>query len=70
MDKLYNYVRTYFFSSNWNDVYEFLEVVVYYFNDSQEPSKNENFQKACNFVLEREFFAYRFVRWKNYSNYI
>lgn len=60
-EKLYNYVRNYFFSTPWNGVYEFLEVVVCYFSDSEDSTRNEKFQKACNFVLERELSAYRFV---------
>lgn len=58
---LYNYIRNYFFTHSWNDVYEFLEVVVYYYNDSENSTLNDEFQKGCNFVLESELSAYRFV---------
>lgn len=63
-EELYKWTRKYFFYCSWNEVYEFLEVVVYYYEDSQGKYRNVEFEKACNGVLERELSAYRFIEGK------
>jgi hypothetical protein len=61
-EQLYKWTRNYFFSCSWNGVYGFLEVVVHYYHEDYDGnSPNEKFEEACNFVLERELSAYRFV---------
>src|SRR4030042_912262 len=60
-DDLYKWTRDYFFKCSWDEVYEFLEVVAYYYTDDEGKTRNEEFKKACNHVLERELSAYRFV---------
>jgi hypothetical protein len=59
---LYQWTRDYFFNCSWSEVYEFLEVVVYYYEDAEGNARNEKFKEACNVVLERELSAYRFVK--------
>lgn len=51
-------IRTYFFSCDWNKVYDFIE-----FTAGSYPSDEANaeFKYMCNSVLEREVSAYRFV---------
>jgi hypothetical protein len=61
-EELYKLTRDYFFNCNWNEVYEFLEVIVFYYEEAEDKAKNEKFEKACNYVLERELSAYRFVK--------
>jgi hypothetical protein len=60
-EELDKWTREYFFNCSWNEVYEFLEVVVHYYNGGESSSLNEEFQKACNVTFERELSAYRFV---------
>lgn len=52
------YLREYFFSCQWFEVYDLIEFVVneYYFD-----SVNEEFQQYCNYILERELSGYRFI---------
>lgn len=51
-------IRGYFFSCQWNEVYDFIEFVA---NNHPDQDINSKFMKRCNFVLERELSAYRFV---------
>ena len=54
----HKYLRDYFFSCSWNEVYDFIEFVPnYYYNDSV----NDTFRKECNNVLKREVAGYRFI---------
>lgn len=53
-------LRTYFFESNWYEVYDFIEFCV-----SHGPeSERETFIDVCNSYLERENSGYRFVDYK------
>jgi hypothetical protein len=61
-ETLYKWTRDYFFGCTWDEVYEFLEVVVCYYEDYEGNTRNEKFEGACNQVLERELSAYRFVK--------
>jgi hypothetical protein len=63
-DVLYNATRTHFFRCDWNEVYDFLEVIVNYYEDDEGDARNQRFEKACNHVLETELSAYRFVKGK------
>lgn len=47
-------IREYFFSRNWNEVYDFLEFLVEVLGD-------QGFVDDCNVVLKRELSGYRFV---------
>ena len=49
-------VREYFFSCEWNEVYDFLE-----FTAKHADWVSEELRRACNRFLERENSAYRFV---------
>jgi hypothetical protein len=51
-------IRNYFFESEWVDIYDLLEFIVYAY-----PNENINikFMENCNKVLKRELSAYRFV---------
>lgn len=51
-------IRQYFFSCEWYEVYDFVEVVPKIY-----PSEtvNERFRKTCNAILERELSSYRFA---------
>lgn len=51
-------IRKYFFSCQWNEVYDFVEFVA---NNYPDQNVNSEFMKHCNFFLERELSAYRFV---------
>ena len=57
-DEMYPILRTYFFESAWNEVYDFCEFVCGCFPDQRT---NSAFWSDCNFVLQRERSAYRFV---------
>ncbi|WP_339486712.1 AbiJ-NTD4 domain-containing protein [Pseudomonas sp. EL_65y_Pfl2_R95] len=50
-------LRKYFFSAKWHEIYDFIEFVVEYGPELQK----EGFIAACNYFLERESSAYRFV---------
>lgn len=57
-DTAYLHVRNWFFKSDWNEVYDFIEFVA---NNSSQGFDFKSFIEFCNGVLEREFSAYRFV---------
>ena len=63
-EKLYNYTRDYFFKCSWDEVYEFLEVVVYHYENEYGKDTNNEFIETCNIVFEEEISAYRFVKSK------
>jgi hypothetical protein len=54
----YSVLRKWFFESDWNEIYDFIEFVP---NNSPDVSENQKFMDFCNTVLEREMSAYRFV---------
>lgn len=54
----YEEIRKYFFSCDWNEVYDFIEFIA--INYPKEEF-NEKFMEFCNSILERELSAYRFV---------
>ncbi len=54
----YQQIRTIFFNSKWNEVYDFIEFIA---NNYPEDDKNSKFMSYCNSILERELSAYRFV---------
>lgn len=55
---VYKYLRDYYFSCAWNEVYDFIEFVAnHYYNDAV----NNNFREECNTVLKREVAGYRFI---------
>ncbi len=51
-------IRKYYFSCEWYEVYDFIESCVEYYPIKQE---SEHFIKLCNFILEEELSAYRFI---------
>jgi hypothetical protein len=51
-------IRKYFFSCEWDEVYDFIEFVAYNFDDE---SVNEKFRLTCNFVLKTNLSAWHFV---------
>jgi hypothetical protein len=52
-----NQLREWFFSWDWDYVYDFIE----YVPTIPTPIDREGFQNACNRIMERELSAYRFV---------
>ncbi|MCX6089270.1 MAG: hypothetical protein NTX88_02645 [Candidatus Atribacteria bacterium] len=52
------FVREYFFSYAWYEVYDFIEFITDYY---PEKNRNLSFIKYCNLILEQEMSAYRFV---------
>jgi hypothetical protein len=62
IDNNWNIVRTsikkYFFDCTWNEAYDFIEFIA---NTYKGESNNEEFMEFCNFILEREMSAYRFI---------
>lgn len=53
----YNFIRRYYFSCQWYQVYDFIEFMASY-------DENENFMSFCNGLLEQEMSGYRFVNGK------
>jgi len=51
-------LRNYFFSCEWNEVYDFVEFVA---NNYQRHRFQESFFQACNNLFEKEMSAYRFL---------
>lgn len=51
-------LREYFFKCYWHEVYDFIEFVA---DNFPYPDRKEAFVGGCNFTLEREISAYRFV---------
>ena len=49
-----NYIRNYFFSCPWYEVYDFLEFTLQFFKENE-------INNAINLTLERELSAYRYV---------
>jgi hypothetical protein len=58
--KVLEQLRSYFFSAEWYEVYDFLEFVASNYPNDYEKT-NKNFMSACNATLEKEMSAYRFV---------
>ncbi|TCL37721.1 hypothetical protein EV210_105155 [Anaerospora hongkongensis] len=56
-NKTYQYIREYFFSCKWYEIYDFIEFMASYDN-------NESFMSFCNTLLEKEMSGYRFVEGK------
>lgn len=55
---IYGRIEEFFFTCGWNELYDFLELIVAYHPDE---NTKESFMKDCNAVLESELSAYRFV---------
>ena len=51
-------IKGYFFNCKWYEVYDFIEFIA---NNYLDESTNKRFMGECNFYLERELSAYRFV---------
>ncbi len=56
--RVHHEIRTYFFSCDWNEVYDFIEFTAESYPNAEV---NAEFKDLCNSVLERELSAYRFV---------
>jgi hypothetical protein len=56
--KINEYLRKFFFSCKWYEVYDFVEFVA---QSHPENNRNAQFVEAANIFLEREVSAYRFV---------
>lgn len=54
----YKYLRKYFYSCEWNEIYDFIEFIA---NNGIDKKRNEVFKKSCNVVLKKELSAYRFI---------
>ncbi|WP_440216830.1 AbiJ-NTD4 domain-containing protein [Chromobacterium piscinae] len=57
-NKVYAYLRGYFFESEWYEVYDFIEFVA---DNYERHGFRDRFISSCNSVLEQEISAYRFV---------
>ena len=55
---VYHELRDYFFSCDWNEVYDFIQFVA---DNFAYTSTNEEFMDECNRILKRELAGYRFV---------
>lgn len=55
-DKILAAIRTYFFESPWNEVYDFLEFIVFHYERSKP-----QLPEVLNKFLDRELSGYRFV---------
>lgn len=59
---VYNaFIKKYFFSCEWYKVYNFIEFISNNYEDKFERKINENFREYCNFILEQELSAFRFI---------
>lgn len=56
-NRISNELRNRFFSWNFLETYDFIDFVA----SMEGPFDNEEFIKACNFILKRELSGYRFV---------
>lgn len=56
--KFEEFIRKYFFSSEWFEVYDLIEFFVKYYNPQR---MRQSFTKQCNSILEQERSGYRFV---------
>ena len=54
----YEFVKKYFFSCNWYEVYDFVEFIA---NSYEDDEINNNFIEKCNEILKRELSVWRFV---------
>ncbi len=54
-------IREYFFRCKWFEVYDFIEFIANNFVDKYRTRLNSDFRNICNYILEREISAYRFV---------
>jgi hypothetical protein len=54
-------LRSFFFKCSWYKVYDFIEYIAQNYQSIQMPRTNKEFISRCNFYLEREVSAYRFV---------
>ena len=54
----YEVIRTYYFKSEWYQVYDFLEFMA---NNYHDEVANREFMDYCNSILESELSVYRFV---------
>jgi len=54
----YTFLREYYFSCSWNEVYDFIEFVASHYSYT---STNKRFREECNEVLKREVSGYRFI---------
>jgi hypothetical protein len=52
------YIREYFFSCEWNEVYDFLQFLALHYPGYEE---NKKFKEICNSMLKRELSGYRFI---------
>ncbi len=53
-----SYLREYFFSCDWNEVYDFLQFLANCYPNDEE---NEKFKEFCNSMLKRELSSYQFI---------
>jgi|Deesub1362A_J573_1020465.scaffolds.fasta_scaffold01916_5 hypothetical protein len=57
-ENFYRKVRGYYFTCQWYEVYDFIEFIA---NTYPDAKTNQEFMNSCNFILESELSAYRFV---------
>ena len=57
VNKTIKFIIDWFFKSEWYDVYDFIEFI----SGEKYPVNSFEFRKYCNYMLERELSAYRFV---------
>ena len=55
---IYAEIRKYYFDCMWYEIYDFIEFIA---NNYPLKYRNDSFMSKCNYILERELSAYRFV---------
>ncbi|HZK10846.1 MAG TPA: hypothetical protein VFD10_00585 [Atribacterota bacterium] len=55
---IYAEIREYYFSCQWYEIYDFIEFIA---NNYPLKYRNDTFMSKCNYILEKELSAYRFV---------
>jgi len=60
-EETYKFLREYYFSCEWYEVYDFIEFIANHYRDNDRPLVNKKFMQFCNSILKRELSGYRFV---------
>lgn len=61
VDGYHRVLKNKFFKKSWYEIYDLLEFIPNNFQDNEYENINSNFVSYCNYVLERELSAYRFL---------
>src|SRR5574337_886187 len=60
-DRFIQYIKKYFFSCSWYEIYEFIEFIIDNYEPQHYDDTNKKFSDYCNGILERELSGYRII---------